>query len=739
MADLDKIMTALRNAHAAGDTKAATRLAAMAKAAKGAAAPAEENVIATTPDGGRVVKGADGALSFAGPAFSTNDPARIAEIMKGATPAEVSTSSFDRTTLAQNPAASVAAKFIQGVPFLGEYADEAIGATFGPDAMSAVRASNNAMDRERPKTAMGLQFAGGIVGAIPMAMAAAPFLGAMAPATAVGRVLGAAGFGAAAGGVEGAVSGYGAGEGDSRMSSAATRGAFGAGIGGLVGGLAPMVGAGARNVMERLRGRDVAAIAKTLNISEDAARVIKPSIEGLDFPAAMAALRKAGPDAMLADAGLSTRRALDYAITGGGKAARIGVDAVSDRAANAGARLGKVMDVILGVPKGVKAASRSIAERTAPARKRAYDLAYNTAIDYADDTGRNIEGVLARIEPETLSAAVKEANASMRAAGVKNKQIMAILDDAGEVSFKEMPNVQQLDEIKKGLDAIARAETDELTGKISGKGVRAKALAADLRTAIADAVPAYKSAVKLGGDKIATETAMDTGRKLFSPAMTRERVAEVMKGASVEAKDAARQGIREYVDDTLARVRRSYDDPDVDTKETLRLLQTLSSRDAREKLVTVLGDVKADRLLKEIDAAGKQFGTRQAVAAGSQTAQRTAMDGQMGEILAPGIVGNAAKGNVGPTLRSFVQLVTRATPEADMARKQAVLADMARALTEMRGPQAEAALKLVQKAVEGQPLKTAEALRIARLAGGATALGGYQAGQQYLGTRQGVQ
>ena len=35
MADLDKIMTALRNAHAAGDTVAAKRLAAMAKAAQG--------------------------------------------------------------------------------------------------------------------------------------------------------------------------------------------------------------------------------------------------------------------------------------------------------------------------------------------------------------------------------------------------------------------------------------------------------------------------------------------------------------------------------------------------------------------------------------------------------------------------------------------------------------------------------------------------------------------------------
>ena len=40
MADLDKIMTALRNAHAAGDTAAAKRLAAMAKAAQSPESPA---------------------------------------------------------------------------------------------------------------------------------------------------------------------------------------------------------------------------------------------------------------------------------------------------------------------------------------------------------------------------------------------------------------------------------------------------------------------------------------------------------------------------------------------------------------------------------------------------------------------------------------------------------------------------------------------------------------------------
>ena len=691
----------------------------------------KENVVATTPDGGRVVKGQDGALSFASPNYSTTDPAKIAEIMKGATAADTSMASFDRSTLDQAGSGAPAAKFLQGVPFAGEYVDEAMGAVGGPQMTDAIRASNAAMDRQNPKTSLGLQMAGGVVGSIP-ALAAAPIAVAAAPATLPGQVVAAGLTGATAGGVEGFVSGYGAGEGENRLKSAKERGMVGAALGGLVSGAAPAVGAGFRSLIERLKGKDVSIISRALGISDEAAKMIKPSVDALDFDAAIANLKKVGADAMLADAGVTTRRALDYAITGGGKAARVGIDAVTGRAEKQGSRLGAVMDTILGVPKGVKAVAKGISERTAPARKKAYDMAYGTAINYADDTGRNIEEVLGRVDGDTLTAAVKEANDAMRAEGIKNQQIMAILDSKGNVSFKEMPNVQQLDEIKKGLDAIARSETDDLTGKITAKGRRAAKLASELRGAISDAVPAYKTAVKLGGDKIATETAMDTGRKLFSTGMTRERVAEVMNGASLEAKDAARQGIREYVDDTLARVRRSYDNPDADTTETLKLLNTLSSRDAREKLVMVLGEGKADRLLKEIDAAGRMFGTRQAIATGSASARRLAKDQQINQILAPGVVGNAAQGKGLGTIQSFIKLVTRATPEADMARKQEVLADVAKALTEMRGPQAEAALKLVQKAVEGQPLKSDEAVRIARLLSGTFAIGGYQSGTKAL-------
>ncbi len=653
------------------------------------------------------------------------DPQRLAE------QSAIDRKAEDQMILATEPLASkVVSKFLQGVPFVGEYLDEATGALGGDAARDSVRAVQGAMDREYPKTSVGLQIAGGIAGGVPMAAAAAPSITAAAPATLAGKVIAAGSAGALAGGAEGLVSGFGV-QGD-RLQNAKDRGALGFALGGAVSAAAPALGAGIKALAERVKGMDVQTIAKTLGISDDAARALKPDLEALDFGAATKALQTAGPKAMLADAGISTREALDAAITGGGKAARIGVDAVSDRAAEAGGRLGKVMDVILGVPKGVKAVGKSLSERTAPARAKAYELAYGTAIDYADDAGREIESVLARVDPPTLKAAITEANDAMRAAGVTNKQILAEISDTGEVVFREMPNVQQLDEIKKGLDAIARAETDEITGKISSRGRRAKLLAADLRKAVGEAVPAYKNAVRLGGDKIAEENAFDMGRRMFGTGYTRETVAEVMNGASVEAKDAARQGIREYIDDTLARVRRSIDNPDADTPETLKLLNTLSSADARAKMRLVLGDTKADRLLAEIDAAGKQFGTRQAIATGSATGRREARARALDDQLAPGLVGNAAKGQGVAGLRSFIQLVTRATPQADLERKQAVLADVARALTEMRGPQAEAALKLIEKAVSGQPLKNEEALRIARLVASTGALGGYQTGQKLL-------
>lgn len=631
-------------------------------------------------------------------------------------------------------------KFNQGIPFVGEYFDEAVGAVVGPQAGQIARDVQGAMDRQYPKTSTALQIGGGIVGGAPMAAVAAPAVVGAAPASLAMRVAAGAGAGAVAGGVEGAVAGYGAGVGDTRTQTAVKRGLLGTAFGGLVGGAAPLAASGIRNAVEMIKGRDVNVIASQFGISKDAAKVVKAAIENDDLTAAQTALRRAGSDAMLADASPGASQLLDTAMTAGGAANRIGREAVETRAIAANSNLTRSLDAILGPVDGVKAATREISQRTAGLRQTAYDRAYNTAIDYAADAGRNIEAVLERVPPRTLQAAVNEANDAMRAAGVTNRQIMAEIADDGAVVFREMPNVQQLDELKKALQAIARNETDPVTGKVTSAGMRANNLARDLAQAVSDAVPSYRTAVKLGGDKIAEQNALELGGKLLLPGTTREVVAETMQNASREAKDAAARGLRRYIDETLANVQAAMTnfDPNNPTAaaEAVKLVKQLSSRANREKVELVLGQSRANALFKQLDEAGAQLATRAAVARNSATASRLAGQQMVNELTAPGALGSLMQGEPGQAMRQIVQLFTGQGGEAVNARKQQIYAEIAQALTGMRGQQAQDALQIVERAIAGQPVSSAEAARIARTLTTGGALAAYQTGTRLQSTSQ---
>lgn len=662
-------------------------------------------------------------------------------------PAAANQIAEDQMTLSAVPAwLQATTKFAQGVPFVGEYSDELTGMV-NQKAGDMQRAVQGAMDRQYPKTSLGLQIAGGIAGSAGlggMVAKGAQALGVtgnalagLIPATTVGRVAAGTAAGATVGGIEGAVSGYGAGTEGNRGASAFSRGLAGMVTGAAFGGAAPAVSAGLKNALEWMKGRDVNVIASSFKISKDAAKVVKAAIEADDFAAAQAAIKRAGSDAMLADASPATRQLLDTAMQSGGTAARIGREAVETRATAANDRLTRTLDSILGSPTGTKAASTDISTRTAGIRAQAYDRAYNTAIDYAGGAGRGIEAVLQRIPPRTVQAAVNEANDAMRAAGVTNRQIMVEIADDGAVTFREMPNVQQLDELKKALQSIGRNETDPVTGRITGAGMRANSLARDLSDAIGSAVPSYKTAVKLGGDKIAEQNALDLGRKLLLPSTTRETVAETMAGASKEAQDAARRGLRTYLDDTLANVKSAVTNPNRDAAEALQLVRDLSSRANMEKVEIVLGKSRASALFKALDEARAQLETRASVARNSATASRLAGKEAIDEITQPGVIGTLAQGRPGEAARQVVQALTGQTPQAMNAQKQAIYAEIAQALTAMRGPEAEAALAVVNRAIAGQPVASADAARVARLVAGSTALVGYQSANQSLAMSQG--
>lgn len=702
-------------------------------------APVSEDVVMTTPDGGRVVRSQSGKLSFVSPAYSTSDPEQIKRIMEGATGAETSRLGMQESIVQQAPVSARLTKIVEGTPLIGSYLDEIIGAFAGPEATQGVRALSSAMEETRPGQSLGLNLGGAALGtAATIAATPARVAAALVPSTGT-RMLPAiaqsAGTGGLLGAIEGAIYGAGQGEGAGRAETAGTGALFGGLLGGAFGGAAPLVAKGAENVAGLFRRSDVAKIAADLGISRDAAKVIKNTFDqGGDIAAAQAALQKAGSEAMLADAGYAAQALLDASAASGGRAGQIARTAVDDRMTRTGEALDTTLDTVLGpAPLGPKTAVADIAARSAPARADAYQAAYSTPINYAAPQGMKIEEVLGRVAPDDLIAGIVEANKEMRSRGQVNQQIMAVLDANGNVEFlREMPNVQQLDEIKKALQKIAYDNTDDF-GRLTGTGQRYNRLAGELRDAVSDAVPDYGTAVSLGGDKLAEERAFMLGRDLLSAKTEIEDVGlELGKKPSADQIAAAKSGLRSYVAKVLGDVRMVPSDPNIDARQVVKAVTDMSSGNARAKIRSLMG-AEADALLKQIDEATQSAVVRTAISTNSKTAIRSGIKETVEELTTPGVLGQAMAGDPINTSKALIQAVTGQTAEYTAAQQQRIFEDIARALTEKRGQSARAALNYLDQAMRGQPLTAAQNEFLARQIAGTTMIAGTPAAQEVSG------
>jgi hypothetical protein len=691
-------------------------------------------LIATTQDGGEVYRMSSGQLSFKSPGYATNDQAAIARIMEGATPISEAQRTTDQLTIGQNPVAARVQEFNQGAPLVGEWLDEAVG-MFSPTARDAMRQTSDAMERQNPGQSAGLNVAGGIAYSLPALMFQAPAaVGNFVTrgGTAMTQALRAGAVAAPAAALEGASNFAGRAEEGERGGEAIRGATIGGALGGVLGAFAPTLSAGAAHLAKRWKKLDVGVIASEFGISPDAARTVKEALANDDLAAAAARLGQLGDDAMLADAGPATGALLNASSKTGGSALRVTREAVEGRSERLGARLPQRLDAILGKSAGIRAAARGIAERTAPARNAAYQRAYSSAINYADDTGRGIEEVLSRIPANTLNRAVQEANEAMQAAGIRNMQIMAQISPEGTVRFVEMPNVQQLDEIKKALDGLAREAVDTF-GRPTGQGIRASKLARELRDAVGNAVPSYRNALRIGGDKIKEDQALDIGRKLLWKNTTVEDVRDLVEGGmSVDARNAARRGLRETIENTMSNVRRTITDPNTDAREAMGLVKEVSSRANKEKLALILGEGRASALLDELDKMATALELRSAVARNSDTAINQAIQGQVRAEATPNLALRTL-GNLGNPLdaaKEVTQTIAGIDPRSMSEAERAIFAEIADSLTRIQGPAAQRALVAVNNALQGQPIKDGEAQLIGRVLAGSTAVGSYRAGTQ---------
>lgn len=628
--------------------------------------------------------------------------------MAGATPVEIVQSSIDNQRIDANPIAARAQEVVRGVPFVGSYADEVVGA-ISPQAGANMAATSQAMQRERPKETMALNLGGAVAGSVPMALAAGPSIAANAATSIGGRALQAGALGLVAGGTEGAI--YGAGEQEGgRGRNAAVGGAVGAGAGAILGTAAPYAAAGVKSLITRLRGSDVKVIAKELGVTPEAAGVIRDAMRTGSEADAMAALQRAGPDAMLADAGKSASTLLDAAAASGGAASQIAQPAVSARAQAATGKIVSVLDRTLGAPKGEKELITAVRTGSAPARSAAYEAAYAQPIDYASGQGRRLEGLMSRVP----ASAWRRASQLMSLDGDASMQKLFTIGDDGAVTVQTMPDVRQLDYITRALNDVA-SEADG-AGKLGGTtdlGRSTGNLSKVIRQTVRSAVPEYGTALDTAAGAISERNAIETGYTLLSRTTRREDIAQAMGSASKAEREAAKQGVRASIDDAMASVTRTMSDPDTTTREGILALRDMSSRSNATKLRILLGQDAANELLSEVDQAATAFELRAAIAENSKTAIRASIQKGVETRADGGVLSALKSGEPINAAKRIVQALSGETPEAVELRRMGIYEDIATALTETRGARAENALRRINAAMNGQAMSEQSARFVA--------------------------
>lgn len=561
------------------------------------------------PEQGAIIRNNDTRTeTYASAKYSTSDPERVNMIRDERMNAgEASTASWQEQALADRPVLTRGAAAMQGVPFAGEYFDEAVGAVYGPEARDAVRMSQEAAMARRPAQTLASQFATGAVATAPLALAAAPLKG-MSLGNAV---LTGAGIGAVGGGIEGAVSGYGAGETpDERVLNAQQRAMIGAGFGAALPAIGPVLGAG----FGRLRSmvgpeRAINRAARELGVSPEAARLAGTTSqfeEAIPTPTRATSLAEASP---------AQRTALDVAAmtptAGRTEAQRL----VNEQARSASLDLNAALDETLGAPRGYKTQQADLMRQTADERAGLYADAYGVDLteralrnDAATAASEELQSILGRVD----RSVIEDANRLMTREGFGD-------DIISDVVRGNIPSVRQIDYIRRALSSRARtmgASPEDVSTFTS--------LASDINKSLDELAPEYNAARSRAAEIIGDREALDVGYDALKQTMTREDVSTAVSNMTEGELGNVRSTMRQYIDDVVARASSPLDPEAAEYKEALTALRNLSKRETQDKMRIILGDEAANALIERIRQNVDPIAVRSQFLANSATAPRQA-------------------------------------------------------------------------------------------------------------------
>jgi hypothetical protein len=620
---------------------------------------------------------------------------------------------------ARNPVAAGALQFLKGLPFVGGAVDEALGAVTQTPAMTqmgvsgtdVVRGAQAETERVAPAVSTGLQIAGGVTGAL----ATPGLLGAVTARGATPGAQLASGVtrGGVVGAAEGAATGAGLAEEGQRLEGAMTGGLIGAAIGTVAGAVPP----GAEEVMINARnyiGRvDDTRLAQELGVSRETATVLRSALQAEDFDAAVAALQRAGPSSMLADASPVLRDFLDVAMQAGGPGAkRQARNAIEARVTQGSQRFNAFMDQVLGIPRGRETQAAGIRLASAPERERVYNAAYAVPIDYSGAAGRNLQAMLDRVPP----SAINKANELMRVEGVRSPQIMANVADDGTVTFTRLPDVRQLDYITRAMgDIVESAEGRGALGGVTDYGRVVGNLRREIRGTLGEVVPEYRTALNTAADTISEINAARVGYRSFGSVMTREEVRDALGEMTEPERIAAQIGLRNAIDDQMSRIGQLASDPNRDARELQALTKRMTSTDFRQKLETIVGPAPARDFIRQLDEEIAAVELRAAVNPNSATFRRGDIMQTIRGETQPGILQSLLRDGPVRATQNLTRALSGMTDEALMARDQGILDEIATVLTQSRGRDAQEALRIVQRSIGGQEMNENRARFVARV------------------------
>jgi hypothetical protein len=200
---------------------------------------------------------------------------------------------------------------------------------------------------------------------------------------------------------------------------------------------------------------------------------------------------------------------------------------------------------------------------------------------------------------------------------LKATQLGVDVDVDGNVKLIDVPNMRLLDMAKKGMDAMIADERNEITGRLSARGVALDQLRRSYVKTIddLDTSGTYKAAREAWGGYSSSLDALREGRTLFqkSPA----EIASEVNALSPANREFYRLGVADVIRERLAKTGLSGD-------EGKALIKNPWMRDQLKPIFKTPKDF--EDFVNSVTHESMMFKTKQDMLGGSQTASRLAED-----------------------------------------------------------------------------------------------------------------